>query len=157
MGEIFGEVGRAYVQAIPTMVFVALLALILGRLFFGPLSAVLKAREDQTKGALARAKERAALAEERVVEYEALLLRARQELFGLREADRRRAAEDQEALIRQAREKAAGLLKDAQATLAAEAESARRDLAAASQSLAGEIATIVLGGGRGPAGPEARP
>ncbi|HEY6292190.1 MAG TPA: ATP synthase F0 subunit B [Terriglobia bacterium] len=156
MGEIFGEVGWAFVQAIPTIIFLALLAFALRRLFFGPLAAVLKAREEQTKGALARARERASLAEAKAAEYEAVWLRARQELYGLREADRRQALAEREALIHQARERADVLVEEAQASLAAEAESARRDLSQASGRLAAQIAETILGGRTGPDGQEAR-
>jgi len=157
MGDIFGEVGWAFVQAIPTIIFLTLLAFVLRRLFFGPLGAVMKARDDQTKGALARARERAALAEAKTAEYEAIWRRARQDLYAVHEAERRQAAAEREDLIRQARERANVLLEETRASLEAEAETARRELTQASSSLAAEITDVILGGRRGPDDQEARP
>lgn len=157
MGDIFNQVGQAFVQAIPTIVFVALLLFILRRIFFRPLAGVLKAREELTKGAVARAKERTALAESRAAEYEALWLKARQQVYSQREADRKAALAVRDEVIRQARVEAEATVRVAQAALAAEANVARQKLAEQSADLAGEIVQTILAGAVPPAGPgEAR-
>ena len=63
--------------------------LILDRFFFRPLTAVLKKREEETTGAMARAREQTAAAEEKARQYEAAFQAARQEVYRQREADRR--------------------------------------------------------------------
>jgi len=144
MGNIGQELAQAFVQAIPTVVFVALLLFILRRILFRPLAAVMKARDEQSKGAVARAKERAAHADARAAEYEALWLKARQEIYGQREGERRGAVAARDEVIRQARARAEATLKAAQADLAAQAEQARRELAQSSTALADQIAAVIL-------------
>lgn len=146
MGQIFGQVGQAFVQAIPTVIFIAILVFVLKRLFFGPVGNVLKAREEQTKGALVRARERAALAGTKAEQYEAAWQKARQEIYSQREADRQAALAAREEVIRQARERAEGLVKDARVSLAAQGQAARQELAPATERLAEEIADTVLAG-----------
>jgi len=146
MGQIFDQVGQLFVQAIPTILFIAVLVPILNRLLFRPVGNVLKTRDEQTKGALVRARERAALAGTKAEEYAAAWQKARQEIYGLRETDRRAALAAREEFIRQARERAEGVVKDARASLAAQGEAARRELLPASQSLAEEIAATILAG-----------
>ncbi len=60
MGDTFRQLGHLFLQTVPTVVFVFLLFVILDRIFFRPLTAVLKRREESTLGALARAREQAA-------------------------------------------------------------------------------------------------
>src|SRR5215469_8084282 len=146
MGQIFGEIGQAFVQAIPTIIFVTLLVSILKRLLFQPVGDVLKARDEQTKGALVRAAERAALAGTKAEEHEAAWQKARQEIYSLRETDRRAALASREDVIRQARDRAEQMVRDARASLAAQNEAARRELVPASQRLAEEIAGTILAG-----------
>lgn len=146
MGNIGQELAQAFVQAIPTVVFVALLLFILRRIFFRPLAATMKARDEQSKGAVTRAKERAAQADARATEYEALWLKARQEIYSQREAERREAVAARDEVVRQARAKAEATVKAAQADLAAEAEQARRDLTQSGTALADQIAGVILAG-----------
>jgi len=144
MGNIGQEVAQAFVQAIPTVIFVALLVFILRRIFFGPLASVMKAREEQSKGAVARAKERAAQADARAAEYEAQWLKARQEVYSQLEAERREALSARDELLKQARVRAEATVKAAQAELAAQAEHARGELAQAGVTLAEQIVRVLL-------------
>lgn len=146
MGNIGQELTHAFVQAIPTVIFVALLVFILRRIFFRPLADVLKARDEQSKGAVARAKERAAQADARAAEYEALWLKARQEIYSQREAERKEAVVARDEVVRQARAKADATVKAAQVDLAGQAAQARQELAQSSAALADQIAEVVLGG-----------
>src|SRR5215472_3041536 len=125
MGQIFEQVGQAFVQAIPTIIFATLLVFILKRLLFQPVGNVLKTRDEQTKGALVRARERAALVATKAEEYQAAWQKARQEIYGVRETDRRSALAARDEIIQQARERAEGLVKDARASLAGQGEAAR--------------------------------
>ena len=144
MGDLFNQIGQLFVQATPTVIFVVILLFILKRLFFGPVAEVLKARDEQTKGALVRARERAALVQAKAAEYEAAWHEARQEIFALREADRRKALAARDEVIRQARARAEATVNEAQASLEAQGEVARRELAEKSVSLARDIAAAIL-------------
>lgn len=146
MGDIFNQIGQAFVQAIPTVVFVGILVFVLRRIFFRPLGAVLKEREAQSKGALERARERAALAETKAAEYEAAWQKARRELYALREQDRRAALAAREEIVRQARAKSETTVKEAQASIAGQADAARGELAHTSRELAAKIVDAILAG-----------
>ena len=149
MGDIFNQIGQAFVQAIPTVVFVGLLVFILRRLFFQPLGAVLNEREQRSKGALEHARERTALAESKAAEYEAIWLKARREVYALREQDRRAALAAREEAIRQARAQSEATVKQAQAEIAGEATVAQAELTRNSQALADGILNAILADGEG--------
>ncbi len=147
MGETFSRLGQLFVQSIPTVLFVFLLLAILDRLFFRPFAGILKQREEATLGALARAREQAAAAETKAGEYEAALQAARQEVYRLRDAERRVTLSARESALKKAREQSETWLKEAQASLAAEVGAAKQDLERASQTLALEITEAILGEG----------
>ncbi len=148
MGEILNVIGQLFVQSIPTVIFVFLLLVILDRWFFRPLTAILKQREEATLGALARARAQAAQAEAKWRQYEAAFQTARQELYRLREADRRASLNERETALKKARQEAESRLKDAHADLAMQIEGAKQELQRTSRSLGLEIAETVLGNGR---------
>ncbi len=148
MGEILNVIGQLFVQSIPTVIFVFLLLVILDRWFFRPLTAILKQREEATLGALAHAREQAAQAEAKWRQYEAAFQTARQELYRLREADRRASLNERESALKKARQEAESRLKDAHADLAIEIEEAKQELQRTSRLLGLEIAETVLGNGR---------
>ena len=68
MGDTFHQLGQLFLQATPTMLLVFLLFVILERIFFRPVTAVMKKREELTVGALARARAQAAAAESKARE-----------------------------------------------------------------------------------------
>lgn len=144
MAETFKQLGHLFVQTIPTVIFVFFLLLILDRIFFRPVSSVLKKREEATVGALARAREQAGLAETKAREYGEAFQAARQEIYRLREAERRAALTEREGALRKAREQSELFLKDAQAGLAAETAAAKQELSKTCQGLAQEITEALL-------------
>ena len=146
MGETLSQLAQLFIQAIPTVIFVFVLYVILSRFFFGPLTAVLKKREEETQGAMARAHEQAAAAEEKARQYDAAFQAARQETYRLREAAGRSILEDREATLKGARQQSEALLSKAQASLATEVILRKKELESASQSLGQEIAETILGG-----------
>jgi len=154
MGETFRQLGHLFAQSIPTVIFVFLLGVILDRLFFRPLDAVLKQREEETLGAFDRARELSAAADAKAKEYEAEFQAARQEVYRLRESDRRSGLQEREEMLSGARARAESALKDAQAALHAEAESVKQQLTGITRSLAVEVTRTVLGEAtlRGPEG-----
>ena len=154
MGETFRQLGHLFAQSIPTVIFVFLLGVILDRLFFRPLDAVLKQREEETLGAFDRARELSAAADAKAKEYEAEFQAARQEVYRLRESDRRSGLQEREEMLSGARARAESALKDAQAALHAEAESVKQQLTGITRSLALEVTRTVVGEAtlRGPEG-----
>jgi F-type H+-transporting ATPase subunit b len=145
MGEILRQLGHLFVQTIPTVIFVFLLAAILDRLFFRPLTSVLKQREEETLGALGRARELSAAAETKAKEYEAAFQAARQEVYRLRESDRRKALQEREEMLKAERARSESVLKDAQTALQAEGESVKQQLTGTTHALALAVTGAVLG------------
>jgi F-type H+-transporting ATPase subunit b len=152
MGVIFDQLGHLFLQAIPTVILVFLLFVILDRIFFRPLMAVMKQREDSTVGALARAREQASAADTKAREYEEAFQAARQEVYRQREADRRTNLEQRDAALRKARGQADVLIRDAQAALATEVARTKAELEAACQPLAEEISQSLVGPDSSPSG-----
>jgi F0F1-type ATP synthase membrane subunit b/b' len=148
MGEILSQLAQLFIQAIPTVIFVFVLYVILSRSFFGPLTAVLKKREEETEGAMERAQQQAAAAAEKARQYEAAFQAARQETYHLREATGRAIGEDREATLKGAHLRSEALLSEARASLAAEVAQRKKELESTSQSLGQEIAETLLGGAR---------
>jgi F-type H+-transporting ATPase subunit b len=150
MGDTLSRLGQLFLQSTPTVILVFLLLIILDRLFFRRLDEVLKAREEATRGALARARQETVTAEAKWQEYEAAFQAARQEVYRQRENDRREGLVERGNSLEKAREQTESWLKDTQEKLSAQVESAKQELSQAGQSLALEIADAVLGEG-GPA------
>lgn len=150
MGETLNQLGRLFVQSIPTVIFVFVLLLILERLFFRPLTAILRQREEATTGALARAREQAAAAEAKAREYEAAFQAARQEVYRLREMERKAALGERENALKNTRAQSEMWLKQAKDGLAKQVEATKLELETSCRSLAHDIAEAVLG-------PEGRP
>jgi F-type H+-transporting ATPase subunit b len=152
MGVIFSQLGHLFLQAIPTVILVFLLFVILDRIFFRPLIAVMKQREELTVGARARAREQTAAVETKTREYEEAFQAARQEVYRQRELDRRTSVEQRDAALRKAREQAEVLIRDARAELAAEVARAKTELDAACPPLAEEISQSLVGPDSDPGG-----
>ena len=145
MSVIFDQLGHLFLRTIPTVILVFLLFVILDRIFFRPLMAVLKQREKLTVGALARAREQATAAETKTRQYEDAFQAARQEVYRQREADRRASLEERESTLQKARDLAEVLMREAQAQLAQEVASAKAELEAACRPLAQEISERLVG------------
>jgi len=152
MGDIFSQLAHLFLQTIPTVILVFLLFVILNRIFFRPVMAVLKQREEMTVGALARAREQSMLAEAKGREYESAFQSARQEVYRQREEDRRVNLEKRDAAVRTAREQTEVLIRDAQAALASEVDRAKAELDGACQPLAEEITQTLVGPESAPGG-----
>jgi F-type H+-transporting ATPase subunit b len=145
MGGILSQLGQLFIQTIPTVVFVFILYLILSRFLLTPLIAVLKKREEETTGALARARERAVAGEEKARQYEAAFQAARQETYRQREAARLAIVESREEILKRAQQQSEALLSEAQASLAVEVAQSKKELQSLCESLGQEVAETILG------------
>ena len=145
MGDILNQLEQLFLQSIPTVVFVFFLLVILDWMFFRPLTRVLREREEATVGALARAREQSATAEDKAREYDAAFQAARQEVYRQREAERKAALHERETTLQNGREQSEVWRQGAQATLRKDVEAVKPDLQTACRSLAQEITEVVLG------------
>jgi F-type H+-transporting ATPase subunit b len=145
MGDLFRQLGHLFLQTIPTVIFVFLLFVILDRIFFRPVMAVLKQREEATVGALARAREQAAAAESKSREYEEALQAARHEVYRQREVERSSSVAERDVALQKARAQAEVVIREAQAALAEEATRTKAELDRACQTLAEEISQTLVG------------
>ena len=156
MGGVVSQLAQLFSSTLPTVIFVLLLFVILERLLFRPLTAVLKEREDETTGAMARAREQTASAEEKARQYESTFQAARQDVYRQRETARRATLEDRAATLNLARQQSEALLKAAQTSLAANVASSKDELQTACRSLGEAIAETILRGPRQGAGEGAK-
>ena len=122
MAAILSTLGSLFISTIPTVIFVFVLFLIVNQFLYKPLAAVMKKREEETTGAIARAREQAAEAEEKARQHDTAFQAARQEVYRQREAARRSMLEDRQAAQERAQQQSEALIKEAQAGLAAEVE-----------------------------------
>ena len=152
MGVIFSQLGHLFLQTIPTVILVFLLFIILDRIFFRPLTAVLKQRAALTVGALEQAREQGAAARTKARQYEDVFQAARQDVYRQREAERHANLEQRDAALRVARDQAEVLLREARAALATEVLRAKAELDAACQPLAEEISASLVGPEAAPGG-----
>jgi F-type H+-transporting ATPase subunit b len=146
MGEILSELGRLFVQTVPTVIFVFVLLILLERLFFKPLVDILQKRHEATTGALERARKDSETAAAKLREYEAAILSVRQELYKQREADRRVALAERDETLKKARGQAEARLKEAEAAIKKDLEAAKVELMGTAQSLSAQIAEKIMGG-----------
>jgi F-type H+-transporting ATPase subunit b len=142
---VLSQLAQLFISTLPTVILVFVLFFILNRFFYKPLAAVLEKREEETTGAMARAREQAAAAEEKARQHEAAFQAARQEVYRQREAARRSLLADREATLKWAQQQSEVLLNQAQATLAAEVAQRKEELQSTCQSLGQEIAQAILG------------
>lgn len=152
MGEILNQLGQLFLRATPTVILVFFLFILLDRIFFRPVLAVLKKREEATTGAQARARDQATAAETKTHQYDEAFQAARQEVYRQREAARRANLDQRDAALKQARAQAEGVIHDAQAALAAEVVRAKAELDAACHPLAEEISQSLVGPEPAPGG-----
>lgn len=152
MGVIFSQLGHLFLQATPTVILVFFLFIVLDRIFFRPITAVMTQREESTVGALARAREQGAVAETKTREYEEAFQAARQEVYRQREVTRRTNLEQRDGALRKAREQAEVVVRDAQAALATEVARAKAELDGACRPLAEEISESLVGPDTTPSG-----
>ncbi len=125
--------------------FVLLLTLILDRLFFRPLLAIIKQREDAVGSAKALADQAAAEARRATDEFDRQTATARADVYRQMDEMRRAALEDRAALVDATRKEAEATLAKARADLAADVAEARARLDKDADALAAEAASQILG------------
>jgi F-type H+-transporting ATPase subunit b len=145
--EVLNQLGKLFLAAVPTVIFVFLFYLFLRWSFFAPIERVLEERQKRTEGARQEAESLHAAAHGEHRSYKEALQRARGEIFAEQESSRRVALEERQRVINAARLAAQQDLQAKKKSLAAEVESARAQLEQSSAGLAAEIAEAILAGG----------
>ncbi|MBP6716051.1 MAG: hypothetical protein KAY59_03220 [Acidobacteria bacterium] len=125
--------------------FVLLLTLILDRLFFRPLLAIIKQREDAVGSAKALADQAAAEARRATEEFDRQTASARAEVYRQMDEMRRAALDDRAALVDTTRKETEAALAQARADLARDVADARARLDKDADTLAADAASQILG------------
>ncbi|HEY6308573.1 MAG TPA: hypothetical protein VI488_19180 [Candidatus Angelobacter sp.] len=144
MDAILRQLGELLLSSIPAIFGLLIVWAAYRQIVYTRLQQVLAERQALTEGAMQRAREEIAEAEERTAEYERQVREARAQIFLAQEAHSRRTMEERSQALAEARQKADAMIKSARANLEQEVLSARAVLSQQVESLANEIIEIVL-------------
>lgn len=142
-----------FVQAIPTVIMVVLFYIVLSRLFFKPLLAVMAERSARTEGARREAEASQAAAREKTQAYEEALRKARMAVHAEQDVARRALLDERAKHARDARTHALERVLAEKEEIDREMETAREQLETVVPSLAAEMVRtlIEIRPGKGPA------
>ncbi len=124
---------------------VLILAAVLDRGLFKPLTRVMRARQDAVKSAIQLAEAAAAKAQAASAELDAKVTAARAETYRQLDDRRRAAQEYRNELVGRTRQEVEATLADAKVQLAAQTAEARAKLDSDAEALGAEIVQKVLG------------
>ena len=144
MDQTLHALGGILLKSIPTVVLLLFLYFYLKSMLFGPLTRVLKQRDELTAGTRHAAQKSLKDAERKVQEYEAKMREARAEVYREQEETRKRWLADQASQVEGARARTGQTVQRAKEEMAVEIAAARQTLAASAAGLADQIATAVL-------------
>lgn len=141
---LLDALGNFFLGAIPTVIVVLLTFAAYNFLIHRPLNRVLAERRERTAGAVARAQADIAAAEHKTAEYERRLLEARQAIFKVQEARRKKVLKAREAALAEARREADAMMREATATLKREINEAKQRLQAEAEKLSAVVIRTIL-------------
>lgn len=144
MDQTLHALGGILLKSIPTVVLLLFLYVYLKAMLFGPLTRVLKQREELTAGTRHAAQKSLKDAERKVSEYEAKMREARAEVYREQEDTRKKWLSDQASQVDGARERTGQTVHQAKEQITVEITAARQSLSESSAALADQIATTVL-------------
>jgi F-type H+-transporting ATPase subunit b len=144
MEQTLHALGGILLKSIPTIVLLLFLYFYLKLMLFGPLTRVLKQRDELTVGTRDAAEKSLKDAERKVREYEAKMREARAEVYREQEETRKRWLADQASQVEGARERTGHTVRQAKEEMAVEISAARQTLGDSAAALADQIATTVL-------------
>jgi F-type H+-transporting ATPase subunit b len=144
MAQTLHALGGILLKSIPTVVLLLFLYFYLKSMLFGPLTRVLKQREELTAGTRQAAQKSLKDAERKVSEYEAKMREARAEVYREQEETRKKWLADQASQIDGARERTGQTVHEAKEQMTGEVTAARQTLAESAGVLADQIATTML-------------
>lgn len=144
MDAILRQIGELLISSIPTIISVLVVWVGYYFLVHKKLQQVLEQRHALTKGAVERAQQEIARAEERTAEYERKVREARAEIYKTQQANRQRMMESRNVALAEARKQAGDRVKEARASLAAAVEQSKAVLRQQADALADQVIETVL-------------
>jgi F-type H+-transporting ATPase subunit b len=144
MDAILRQIGELLVNSIPTIISVLILWIAYRFIVHGKLRQVLEQRHALTEGAMERAQQEIATAEQRTAEYERRVREARSQIFKTQQANRQRVMEERNAALAESRQRAGEMVKKARAVLEAETADAKGSLEQQASLLADQVIATVL-------------
>lgn len=139
MDATLHQLGHLLIEAIPTIVFFAFLALFLNQVYFKPIARVLEERRMATEGARDLARRAFEAADKKTSEFEYALQLARNQIHQENEAKRREWEKEEEERLAKVRAEAEARVQQARKGIAAEVEQARSELASQIDALSSQI------------------
>ncbi len=143
MEKVLLQIAHLLLESVPTVVFVFIAFLVLGRILFRPLARVLDERDKMTRGAIERASRNTEQAETQTENYDKALQQVQQEIYHRREASRQHALAQREETLKQARREAERMMEDERGKIARDVEVTKGELGAKTQALAKKISETV--------------
>ena len=144
MDAILRQIGELLVNSIPTIISVLILWIAYRFIVHGKLRQVLEQRHALTEGAMERAQQEIATAEQRTAEYERRVREARSQIFKTQQANRQRVMEERNAALAESRQRAGEMVKKARAVLEAETAAAKGSLEQQASLLADQVIATIL-------------
>jgi F-type H+-transporting ATPase subunit b len=152
MEETLQQLRVLLLGSIPTICLFLLIVILYRFLVYGPLTRILKERQERTAGAMEQAKAATAAAAAKAQEYEAQLRAARGKIFEARQAKQQQWSKERDSAVAEAQEAAHRQVQEAKAALAAQANAAHRTIEGSIDQLAGDVLNAILPGRRAAAG-----
>jgi F-type H+-transporting ATPase subunit b len=144
MDTVLKQIGELLLSSIPALIALLIVWAGYRLILYTRLQQVLAERQALTEGALERARQEIAEAEERTAEYERQVREARTEIFQSQEAHVRRSMEEKGKALAEARQRVDEMIKSASTSVEEEITSAKAALQQQTDSLANEIIETVL-------------
>src|SRR5437588_10080858 len=144
MNQTLHQLGELVLGSVPTIILFTIVFAAYNLIVHKPLVRVLAERRARTQGAIEKAQQDIAAAEQKTAEYEARLREARMAVYKEQEARRKQWNEQRDALVRQSRGEADAKIKTARAGIQADVDVAKTDIQHSSEALAQEVVRTVL-------------
>jgi F-type H+-transporting ATPase subunit b len=144
MDAILRQIRELLISSIPTIISVLIVWVSYYFLVHKKLQQVLEQRHALTQGAVERAQQEIAKAEERTAEYERKVREARAEIYKTQQANRQRMMDVRNAALADARKQAGDKVKEARAGLVSAVATSKAALREQADALADQVIETVL-------------
>jgi F-type H+-transporting ATPase subunit b len=142
--EILRQIGKLFLQAVPTVVLVFLFYLFMRWAFFTPIQKAMAEREAKIEGARKDAAAVQASANQDLQNYNEALKKARAEIYAEQEAARQAIVEERAKNLKAMRSLAQKEVAEAKKKIDVELDAARKQIEASAPEIAGEITRSIL-------------
>jgi F-type H+-transporting ATPase subunit b len=142
--EILKQLADLFLQAIPSIIIIAMFYVLLNYTFFQPILRVMAERAARTEGARKAAEAGQAAAREKVQAYEEALRKARGAVYAEQDVARRVILDERADKVRNARTRATEFVSAEKETIAKEMSAARTQLEETAPDLAAEMVRTLM-------------